>query len=157
MGLRRITQHLKSARVRAVFLFDGSPTWLQFHKRAIFANDDSTLYLSDSNEKAVPVHRYRDYLGSNNNFVLLEFTEVVHADALAALAGTVNGGGILFVFLPEADTPFKQRIVRSVRDFHRIELIRPEDDLRAITSKLLEEDLPTLEKQVIPSQAQKEI
>src|SRR5690554_948093 len=132
MGLRRITQHLKSARVRAVFLFDGSPTWLQFHKRAIFANDDSTLYLSDNDEKAVPVHRYRDYLGSNNNFVLLEFTEVVHADALAALAGTVNGGGILFIFLPAHNSAFKQRIIASTANFERVEVITPEHDLRKL-------------------------
>lgn len=157
MSLQRIAKHLKTARVRAVFLFDGPADWLDFHKQAILGKNETVLHLSDTDTTAIAVHRYRDYLGTNNNAVLLEFTEVVHADALAALAGTVNGGGILFVFLPEADTPFKQRIVRSVRDFHRIELIRPEDDLRAITSKLLEEDLPTLEKQVIPSQAQKEI
>ena len=157
MGLRRITQHLKSARVRAVFLFEGSPTWLQFHKRAIFANDDSTLYLSDSNEKAVPVHRYRDYLGSNNNFVLLEFTEVVHADALAALAGTVNGGGILFVFLPPHNSAFKQRIIASTASFERVEVITPAEDLRQLSRAILTTPLMPEQAPTIPLARQKAI
>src|SRR5690554_5835525 len=157
MSLRRITQHLKTARVRAVFLFDGPPQWLQFHKQAIFANDDSTLYLSDSNDSAIAVHRYRDYLGSNNNFVVLEFNQAVHADALAALAGTVNGGGILFVFLPAGDSPFKHRMLSSISAFERIELIQPETDLRALTKQLLSSHLIPEAAPSIPLARQKAI
>lgn len=154
MGLRRIAQHLKTARVRAVFLFDGPPAWLDYHKKAIFANDDNTLFLSDQDEKAIPVHRYRDYLGSNNNFVVLEFANVIHADALAALAGTVNGGGILFVMLPASDSPFKQRVIASADQYDRIEVIRPDSNLKQITqtivtSRLAPEDAPTIP---LPSQ-----
>lgn len=157
MSLRRITQHLKTARVRAVFLFDGPPQWLNYHKHAIFANDDSALYLSDNDESAIPIHRYRDYLGSNNNFVLLEFAHVIHADALAALAGTVNGGGILFVFLPAKDSPFKQRVVASISAYERIELIRPETDLKALTKQLLSSNLIPEAAPTIPLARQKAI
>lgn len=157
MGLRRITHHLKTARVRAVFLFDGPPAWLQFHKKAIFANNSNTLYLSDSDDTAIPIHRYRDYLGSNNHFVLLEFTQVIHADALAALAGTVNGGGILFVFLPTNDSPFKRRVIESTQQYDRVELIRPEDDLKHITRKILSSYLVPDEPPEVPLPSQKAI
>lgn len=157
MGLRRITHHLKTARVRAVFLFDGPPAWLQYHKHAIFANDENTLYLSDHDEKAIPVHRYRDYLGSNNNFVLLEFAKVIHADALAALAGTVNGGGILFVFLPTEDTPFKQRVLSSTANYERIEIIRPDSDLKQLTQQILASYLVPDDAPTVPLASQKAI
>ena len=157
MGLRRITHHLKTARVRAVFLFDGPPAWLQYHKHAIFANDENTLYLSDHDEKAIPVHRYRDYLGSNNNFVLLEFAKVIHADALAALAGTVNGGGILFVFLPTEDTPFKQRVLSSTANYERIEIIRPDSDLKQLTQQILASYLVPDDAPTVPLANQKAI
>lgn len=157
MGLRRITHHLKIARVRAVFLFDGPPAWLQYHKHAIFANDENTLYLSDHDEKAIPVHRYRDYLGSNNNFVLLDFANVIHADALAALAGTVNGGGILFVILPTEDTPFKQRMISSTANYERIEIIRPDSDLKQLTRQILASHLLPDDAPSVPLASQKAI
>lgn len=157
MGLRRITQHLKTARVRAVFLFDGPPAWLDYHKKAIFANDDNTLFLSDQDEKAIPVHRYRDYLGSNNNFVVLEFTHVIHADALAALAGTVNGGGILFVILPASDSPFKQRVIASAEHYDRIEVIHPDSNLKQITQTIVASHLAPDDAPTIPLPSQKRI
>src|SRR5690606_35202931 len=149
MSLQRIAKHLKTARVRAVFLFDGPADWLDFHKQAILGKNETVLHLSDTDTTAIAVHRYRDYLGTNNNAVLLEFTEVVHADALAALAGTVNGGGILFVFLPAHNSAFKQRIIASTANFERVEVITPEHDLRKLTrailaTPLLPEQVPTI-------------
>ncbi|WP_177215059.1 GNAT family N-acetyltransferase [Pseudidiomarina donghaiensis] len=138
-------------------MFDGPPAWLQYHKHAIFANDENTLYLSDHDEKAIPVHRYRDYLGSNNNFVLLEFAKVIHADALAALAGTVNGGGILFVFLPTEDTPFKQRVLSSTANYERIEIIRPDSDLKQLTQQILASYLVPDDAPTVPLASQKAI
>ncbi|WP_417659560.1 GNAT family N-acetyltransferase [Pseudidiomarina sp.] len=157
MSLQRIAKHLKTARVRAVFLFDGPSDWLTFHKQAILRQHDAVLHLSDSNTTEVAVHRYRDYLGTNNNAVLLEFNQVIHADALAALAGTVNGGGILYVFLPAADTPFKKRLIQSADRFERIEVIRPNVDLKRLTEKLCTEQLPEVDEPTLPNADQKQI
>ncbi|RWU11801.1 tRNA(Met) cytidine acetyltransferase [Pseudidiomarina gelatinasegens] len=157
MSLQRIAKHLKTARVRAVFLFDGPPDWLTFHKQAIFRQHDAVLHLSDSDTSEVAVHRYRDYLGTNNNAVLLEFNQVIHADALAALAGTVNGGGILYVFLPATDSPFKKRLIQSAERFERIELIRPNADLKLLTEKLCTEQLPEVDEPTLPNADQKQI
>ncbi|PHR64454.1 MAG: hypothetical protein COA51_07870 [Idiomarina sp.] len=157
MGLQRIAHHLKTARVRAVFLFDGPRDWQAFHKNAVINQLPTALCLSDNESNDIAVHRYRDYLGSSNDFVVLEFTEVIHADALAALAGTVNGGGILFVFLPEAVTPFKKRLLASSVNFARIEILKPDTDLKALTQELAGSNLPKSKKISLPNSTQKTI
>ncbi|RZQ57299.1 hypothetical protein CWI82_08570 [Pseudidiomarina tainanensis] len=157
MGLIRIAHHLKTARVRAVFLFDGPQDWQAFHKSAIMRQLPDVLYLSESNSNTIAMHRYRDYLGTSNDFVLLEFTETIHADALAALAGTVNGGGILFVFLPQQTTAFKNRLLATSTNFARIELIQPNTDLKKLTRELATATLPEAKPQNFPSNTQKAI
>lgn len=157
MGLNRIANHLKTARVRAVFLFDGPSDWQSFHKNAVIRQLPSTLCLSDREDSAIAVHRYRDYLGTSNDFVLLEFTDVIHADALAALAGTVNGGGILFVFLPEQSSHFKKRLLASSINFARVEIIQPNTDLKTLTQELATSTLPQSRVETLPSATQKTI
>src|SRR5690554_4569841 len=41
----------------------------------------------------VPLNAYRAYLGRAYSAVVLDFRQQQHADALAAMAGTVVGGG----------------------------------------------------------------
>lgn len=157
MSLNRIANHLKTARVRAVFLFDGPSDWQLFHKNAVKRQLPSTLCLSDNDDSEIAVHRYRDYLGSSNDVVLIEFKHVIHADALAALAGTVNGGGILFVFLPQQSSPFKNRLLASSIDFARVEIIQPDTDLKTLTHELATAPLPKSQSGSLPNAAQKSI
>src|SRR5690606_1175601 len=73
---------------------------------------------------------------------------------LAALAGTLNGGGILFVFLPEQSSHFKKRLLASSKDFDRIEIIQPNTDLRTLTKELVTASLPKSKSKSLPSKTQ---
>lgn len=157
MGLVQIAHHLKTARVRAVFLFDGPQDWQTFHKGAIMRQLSNVLYLSDNDNNAIAMHRYRDYLGTSSDFVLLEFTEIIHADALAALAGTVNGGGILFAILPQQTSAFKKRLLATSTNFERVEIIQPHTDLKKLTKELATAKLPEIKSENFPSNTQKTI
>ncbi|RUO55222.1 GNAT family N-acetyltransferase [Pseudidiomarina homiensis] len=102
----------KAARQRAVFIF--SPA--HQHERDLILDQltqlpSRTLWLSDSARQVAQMHRYRDYLGQNTQHVVLDFQQLIHADALAALAGTVRGGGCLWLVLPPHSSCFQQRLL----------------------------------------------
>src|SRR5690606_36798108 len=73
---------------------------------------------------------------------------------LAARAGTLNGGGILFVFPPEESSHFKKRLLASSKDFDRIEIIQPSTDLRTLTEELVTASLPKSKSKSLPSKTQ---
>lgn len=102
----------KTARQRAVFVFTPQS---QQQRNEILAQLGaalpSPLWLSDTSGTGAKMHRYRDYLGLTTTHVVLDFEHLIHADALAALAGTVNGGGCLWLVLPIQTSPFQKRLV----------------------------------------------
>lgn len=157
MSLAQVMTHLKTARQRAVFLFSGHESWCQQQRQQLLNQQQPQVYLSDGNTSATSVNRYRDYLGQSNLFVVLEFQQLIHADALAALAGTVSAGGLLCVFLPVLETPFKRRLIASAPLASNIQIITPTHPLEQACSHLLQIqypapvnlDFPTAEQQKI--------
>lgn len=111
----------KTARQRAVFIF--TPNSLSERAHVLSQLEQSLpqpLWLSDSAAHAIQMHRYRDYLGLTTSHVVLDFAQLIHADALAALAGTVNGGGCLWLVLPVTSSHFQQRLLQHARQFETI-------------------------------------
>lgn len=111
----------KTARQRAVFIF--TPHNARERERILYELEHALpepLWLSDSSERFVQMHRYRDYLGLTTSHVVLDFAQLVHADALAALAGTVNGGHCLWLVLPVTASHFQQRLLHHAAQFDAI-------------------------------------
>ncbi|WP_417690004.1 GNAT family N-acetyltransferase [Pseudidiomarina sp.] len=111
----------KTARQRAVFIF--TPHNQQQRKvilAQLAAALPSPLWLSDTSSTGAKMHRYRDYLGLTARQVVLDFDQLIHADALAALTGTVIGGGCLWLVLPIQPTSFQQRLVAHAENYTSI-------------------------------------
>src|SRR5690606_13055546 len=86
---------------RAIFLCEDAPLeW--FSKQ-------SNLTIFDSARQS----NYRQYLGSESANLLIDSREHVNANAIAALIGTLSGGGLAFILLPRKSTwsPFTKRLV----------------------------------------------
>lgn len=77
------------------------------------ARSEHSLYLSDQAPGGdAALSRYRDYLGHEFPHVWLDCRDGLHADAIAALCGTVVAGGSLRILLPTHDNPMSQRLQR---------------------------------------------
>ncbi|RUO60474.1 GNAT family N-acetyltransferase [Pseudidiomarina insulisalsae] len=109
---------LKAARQRAVFIFSAATADERAHIHArLQALLSDALWLADAAGQYARVHRYRDYLGLTQQHVVMDFQQLIHADALAALAGTVEGGGCLWLILPVHSSPFQQRLCRYAQSY----------------------------------------
>ena len=158
--LKKYLKAIKTAQVRAVFLFDGPTHWLQAHRRAALSHIKDIVHISDKHDDASAMHRYRDYLGNTHHFLLIDFTTTIHADALAALIGTLSGGGVAFVLLPPQDSPFRQRLINTSHKFHHVSVMHPNTSFRQLLTEQLSHSLepapplafPTREQQLIVQQ-----
>lgn len=111
----------KTARQRAVFIFTPPNSTERDHVLAQLTRSlSASLWLSDTSNHCAKIHRYRDYLGLTTEHVVLDFNQLIHADALAALAGTVNGGGCLWIVLPVISSCFQQRLVEQANKYPSI-------------------------------------
>lgn len=105
-------QPFKTARQRAVFIFTPSTAnERELILQQLAALISAPVWLSDTATEYGQMHRYRDYLGLTTQHVVLDFEQLIHADALAALAGTVDGGGCLWLVLPVTTSCFQQRLL----------------------------------------------
>ena len=102
----------------------------------INAANSAALILDDQSSDRFAMHRYRDYLGTSNTLVVLNFTHAVHADALAALAGTVVAGGVLIINLPAAETAFCQRLLRHAEACKHVVRLTPDYTLTDVLQQL---------------------
>lgn len=127
------------------------------HGHAITSVEHSALVLDDRSDDKFAMHRYRDYLGANNLLVVLNFSHSVHADALAALAGTVMSGGLLIVNLPQQESPFRQRMIRLAHFFDRVIDIQHDSALAAAYQQLSVLPKPHCAKPTFPNLAQQQI
>ncbi|WP_126767488.1 GNAT family N-acetyltransferase [Aliidiomarina iranensis] len=60
---------------------------------------------------ATNVNQYRQYLGTEHRCIFFDLSEQFHADALLAVSGTLAGGGLLILRLPQKLTPSSQRLL----------------------------------------------
>ncbi|RUO64880.1 GNAT family N-acetyltransferase [Idiomarina ramblicola] len=84
------------------------------------ARPSLSIYLSDKDKHAdAALSRYRDYLGHEFEQVFIDCSDGLHADAIAALCGTVTASGLLSILLPVEDNPMSQRMTRCAAKFYR--------------------------------------
>ncbi|RUO22925.1 hypothetical protein CWE09_13405 [Aliidiomarina minuta] len=62
---------------------------------------------------ALDLNQYRQYLGSTNLVLVIDCRHQVHADAIAALSGSIIGGGALVLLLPASPCPFLHRLINK--------------------------------------------
>lgn len=153
----KLLQHLKTARQRAVFLL--APTTAaaqQAFLQELPQRLPHHLWLSDSPAIATQaaMDRYRDHLGATHSQVVLEFHRHVHADALAALSGTVAGGGCLWLLLPPYQTPFTERLLNAASDFALVNVATTLEELAQQLRRLTQLALPEAAQPSLPSDAQ---
>lgn len=123
----------------------------------INAANSAALILDDQSSDRFAMHRYRDYLGTSNTLVVLNFTHAVHADALAALAGTVVAGGVLIINLPAAESAFCQRLLRHAEACERVVRLTPDYTLTDVLQQLSAQPDEHLAVAHFPSNAQQQI
>lgn len=130
----QLIDQLKTAHLRAVFLWDGPSSWWQ----AALAEFTGSLSpsLSLGGEGHVEVTRYRDYLGQSYQQVVLDLSTGMNYDALAALHGTVAGGGCMHVILP-ASSPSTRRLRATAAGFETLLQLTPVDNIQSKLQTLL--------------------
>lgn len=80
-----------------------------------------SIYLSDHDTHAdTTLSRYRDYLGHEFEQVWIDCSEGIHADAIAALCGTVTAGGLLSILLPAESNAMSIRMERFFDKFYGV-------------------------------------
>ncbi|MFC0445342.1 GNAT family N-acetyltransferase [Pseudidiomarina halophila] len=150
--------HLKTARQRAVFIFTPTNTdtrsqlLTQLHQLI-----PDAVCFSDTPANGKTMHRYRDALGQTSRDVILDYQNLIHADALAALTGTVSGGGCLWVILPSQSSPFQDRLLASVARSELIRHINSWSDLTTHLSAIKELNLALSPPPEFPSKEQQSV
>lgn len=94
---------------RQLQLLQNAGLWYEYCE----ARSDSSIYLSNLQTYAdATLSRYRDYLGHEFEQVWIDCSDGLHADAIAALCGTVIAGGLLSVLLPGENNTMSHRMER---------------------------------------------
>jgi len=94
---------------RQLQLLQNAGLWYEYCE----ARSDSSIYLSNLQTYAdATLSRYRDYLGHEFEQVWIDCSDGLHADAIAALCGTVTAGGLLSVLLPGENNTMSHRMER---------------------------------------------
>lgn len=97
----------KRSGYRKLELLHDASFWLQQCQ----ARPSLSIYLSDNDKQAdAALSRYRDYLGHEFEQVFIDCSHDLHADAIAALCGTVTAGGLLSILLPKKPNAMSQRM-----------------------------------------------
>ncbi|WP_417435806.1 GNAT family N-acetyltransferase [Idiomarina abyssalis] len=97
----------KRSGYRKLELLHDASLWQQHCQ----ARSNLSIYLSDTDKRAdAALSRYRDYLGHEFERVFIDCRDSLHADAIAALCGTVTAGGLLSILLPEKPNAMSQRM-----------------------------------------------
>lgn len=110
-------KQLKTARQRAVFVF--SPTSAAQRDaiiEGVVALHPALTQLG-TELSAPALHHYRDVLGETQQQVLVDMSRGLHLDALAAVAGTVEGGGCLWLILPPQWSAMCERLHSHAQKF----------------------------------------
>nr|WP_192811518.1 GNAT family N-acetyltransferase [Idiomarina xiamenensis] len=77
--------------------------------------------LGPSEQMTASLNRYRDYLGHEYAWLVIDCREQLHADAIAACCGTLQAGGLLVLLLPEQPSPFALRLLDHAACFAEIQ------------------------------------
>lgn len=120
-------------------------------------DQQAPLLLDDHADDRYAMHRYRDYLGANNSLVVLNFQHSIHADALAALAGTVAAGGLLVINLPQHVSAFTERLLRLAEHFELVIHVNHASALRQAYQRLSQRPVPALIEPIFPTLMQQQI
>jgi len=97
----KLTQQLVGANHRQLVLITGNSAWCYRLVNSFITNDNTAaLSKSEALKNAIwPSHNHQ-ILGKEFNDAVYDGFSGLHPDKLAALAGTVKAGGILFLMLP---------------------------------------------------------
>lgn len=147
--LRVFQQELLQRQQRAVLLCAV--------EHALQANELSPLQLDDQAHDRFAMHRYRDYLGASNRVVVLNFQHYLHADAIAALAGTVVAGGLLIVNMPAQQSAFAERLLRLAEPFALIIPVQQPQALPDALQRLLNSPVRSRPALPFPNAEQQQI
>lgn len=147
--LQRCQQQLQQRQLRLVLLCE---QWLDWGDTS-----DPVLVLDDQRTDRYAMHRYRDFLGGSNQRVQVNCWQRVHADALAALAGTVTTGGVLVVNLPAQATAFSQRLLAHAEPFRLVAKVSSLACLQRLEAKLTELPVRSPAAAQFPNQAQQSV
>ncbi|WP_159065025.1 GNAT family N-acetyltransferase [Thaumasiovibrio subtropicus] len=116
--LAQLLEHCDKHHVRGVITIQRStlPSWFEplasLFSTAMMVSDDDALPL-----KKVTHKQLKHALGSDLDFLLLDFRDGINANALGIASGLVKGGGILVLWLSEQfpHTPFELHLAASLQ------------------------------------------
>jgi len=116
-------------------------TWAIYSEDSLFFSGDNKAFLD---KRKVEKRNYRHYLGTQQQYLLFDDQELT-IDAFAALSGTINAGGILFLYWPEPlnNSPlikqslFLQRFFQQIMADENVKVINEQKN-ESISELLLE-------------------
>ncbi len=101
--LQRWAGELASRGHRGLLLLAGSAAWCRQAALSLCHENSGLprIWIGDTGGDAIPATKVRQVLGSEYTLTVFDVHSGLHPDALAAVAGTVAGGGVLILLVPE--------------------------------------------------------
>jgi tRNA(Met) cytidine acetyltransferase len=146
--LGALQRQLMPARHRAALVVSGERAW----GRALAARfiqalagdpgNDLCLYVSDQLSHALPTSKARTQLGREYQGLVFDAYDDFDVDAFAAISGTLCGGGLLLLLLPDdrggqwpslARSRFLQRVLASMQNHPAVYVLHQGMDLPEMT------------------------
>ena len=98
-------QQLLSQFQRAAIVLSGGSVWgrNRANQWIDILSDPSVLLISDDIIDALPLKKARTQLGKEYEAIVFDAYESFDVDAFGAISGTLRGGGLLFILLPDVN------------------------------------------------------
>ncbi|MDH5547473.1 MAG: GNAT family N-acetyltransferase [Gammaproteobacteria bacterium] len=105
---KQISTHAQRSFQRRLMILSGSREWCLARLNSLASAIDSQNLLCLSDDQRLPfpvlgIKRFRQILGREFHTVILDGHERLHPDVLGAAAGTLCGGGVFMLLLPDLD------------------------------------------------------
>ncbi|MEI8593512.1 tRNA(Met) cytidine acetyltransferase TmcA [Photobacterium sp. Hal280] len=147
-----LVSRAKQSRHRYLLCIEGDQSWGLNTALLAQAHYSDGLWLSDDappNVVSVPAKKAQAWLGQDCDFLAVDLHQGLAIEAMAALAGTIRGGGLMVMLLPGAkdrssdwQSPFMQRFLSQLSSHHVLTIKSGQDGKFSLP--LLPEELPAV-------------
>lgn len=100
--ITELNQQLMSSRQRRAVVLCGEHEWTEQTVRLLLetVGQDEVLWVSETQAGALSAAKAKTQLGRENQAIVFDTWDGFNVDAFAAVAGTLRGGGMLFMLMP---------------------------------------------------------
>ncbi|KKC99479.1 tRNA(Met) cytidine acetyltransferase TmcA [Photobacterium halotolerans] len=132
-----LVSRAEQSRHRYLLCIESERHWGIQTAQLVQAHYSAGLWLSDKaphNEQSVSVSKSQAWLGQESECLIVDLHQELAIEAMAALAGTIRGGGLMVILLPVSEhrsahwqSPFMQRLLSQLSSA-QVLTIKPDQD-----------------------------